>query len=94
MTETALERRRTPPEQRRLEWTPLASREENHRSGQRAAILARLRFGPATTWEMNQLGGSGFSSRISELRVELRKRGGDIKCVRIDRHAMYELVEP
>ena len=50
----------------RLEFFPTASREENHRSGQRAAILARLRFGPAPTWELNHIGGSGFSSRIAE----------------------------
>ena len=85
-----LEASRMPSEQRRIEFLPLASREENHRSGQRAAILARLRFGPAPTWELNQIGGSGFSSRIAELR----KSGFQIKAVRIERHAMYRLEEP
>jgi hypothetical protein len=75
--------------QRRIEWTPEASREENHRHGQRAQILARLKMGPATTLEMMNMGGSGFSSRIAELR----KEGWDIKAKRIDRHAMYELVQ-
>jgi hypothetical protein len=42
-------------------------------------MLSRLQTGPATTWEMMQLGGAGFSSRLRELRNqgwEIEAQGG------------------
>jgi hypothetical protein len=52
-------------------WTP-ADRELTQslrkRAGRAAQMLERLRRGPATTWELMQLGGAGFSSRLRELR--------------------------
>ena len=79
----------TPPEQRRLEWTPTASREENHRSGQRAAILAALRIGPLKAVELFQIAGPGFSSRLSELR----KAKYNIVTQMVGRHGIYSLEE-
>jgi hypothetical protein len=79
--------------QTRIEFTPLASRVSQQRQGKRERMLARLRQGPATTWEMNQIGGSGFSARINELRVELRKRGGDIIFVPLGESGTYKLEE-
>jgi hypothetical protein len=52
----------------RTEFLPTASRVSLKRLGKRERILARLKEGPATTWELMQLGGAGFSSRIAELR--------------------------
>ncbi len=74
----------------RLEWTPTASAQENYRQGQRAAILARLKMGPTPTFELMMIGGSGFSSRLAELRRE----GHRIVAKRIEHHAMYVLGEP
>jgi hypothetical protein len=76
--------------QRRLEFAPTAAREENHRSGQRAAILALLRLGPMTAVELFQVAGSGFSSRL----FELREQGHRIKTRMVARHGVYELEEP
>ena len=78
---TSVAHQDAPGTQRRLDFTPSASELQHEAQDRETAcrrILERLESGPATTWEMMQLGGSGFSSRINELRVELRKRGRNI----------------
>lgn len=76
--------------QRRLEFTPTASKVENKRQGQRERLLARLESGPARTWDLMLIGGPGFSSRIRELRVA----GHDIFCDQDGEGAVYRLVKP
>ena len=56
--------------QRRLEFAPTASVEENHRQSQRRAVLAALRLGPQTALTLFPIAGPGFSSRLAELRKE------------------------
>jgi hypothetical protein len=59
------------PGQLGIDWTP-AAREfgmaVRKRESRAARMLARLKCGPATTKELNDLGGAGFSSRLRELR--------------------------
>ena len=74
---------------RRLEVLPTAAREENHRQGQRAAILAALKLSPLTAVQLFQIAGPGFSSRL----YELRKSGYQIKTRMVGRHGIYELEE-
>lgn len=74
--------------QRRLEFAPEASRQSLKREGRRERILARLRLGPARTWEILSLGGSGMSSRLRELR----ESGFQIECEQDEEGATYRLV--
>lgn len=74
--------------QARLEWGPTASEVSRKRAGRAAAILERLKSGPATTAELLALGGSGMSSRIRELRDE----GYKIQATPMpEGHALYVL---
>jgi hypothetical protein len=52
-------------------------------------MLERLKCGPATTWDLMQIGGAGFSSRLHELR----EAGRRIDCERHEDYAVYTLVE-
>ena len=76
--------------QGRIEWTPTASGEENHRRTQRRLILEALKLGPLTAVELFALGGSGFSTRLWELKQE----GHQINMKRVGRHGLYSLGEP
>lgn len=85
-----LEAPRTPPERlepRRTEFAPTAAAVARKREGKRERMLARLKSGPATTWELLLLGGAGFSSRLRELRDE----GHRIECEEHDEGATYRL---
>lgn len=75
--------------QARLEFTPTASAEENHRQNQRRAVLAALRRGPQTALTLFPIAGPGFSSRI----YELRKEGYEIVTRMVGRHGTYSLVD-
>ena len=79
--------------QRRIEWTPSASRIQTKRLGKREAMLARLRQGPARTYELMALGGSGFSARLRELRDQGTSEGYDILCEEDGDGATYTLVQ-
>ena len=59
----------------------------DRRESRKARMLARLRQGEATTWELLQLGGAGFSSRLKELRRE----GHRITCENRLEYAVYSL---
>lgn len=74
---------------RRIEVTPTANRESLKRLGRRERILARLQEGSARTWELMALGGSGFSSRLKELRND----GHRIVCIPDEDGATYRLEE-
>jgi hypothetical protein len=76
--------------QRRIEWTPEASRVALKREGKRERMLARLRQGPARTIDLMLLGGSGFSSRLKELRRD----GHRITCEEHEDGAVYTLLGP
>ena len=60
------------------------------RESRKARMLARLQQGPATTWELMQLGGSGFSSRLTELKRENHR----IVCENHLDGAVYRLEVP
>lgn len=77
--------------QKRIEFTPTASRIQTKRMGRREAMLARLRQGPARTHELLALGGSGFSSRLHELREQLRGEGLTVLCDPDEDGAWYRL---
>jgi hypothetical protein len=78
------------PGQGRLDFTPAAS-ELAHairgRETRAARMLARLRQGPATTFDLMMLGGAGFSSRLKELR----RAGHVIKAYGGPERYIYEL---
>jgi hypothetical protein len=77
--------------QKRIEWTPTASKQETKRNGRRERMLARLQAGPATTWELMQIGGAGFSSRLNELR----RAGHNIPAPEMrEDFAIYHIEEP
>lgn len=57
-------------------------------TGQRKAILDRLKFGPATSQQLNAIC-FRFSARIHELR----KQGYDIKTEMRDGYALYTLTQ-
>ena len=61
-------RRQVAPGQGRIEFAPMASGNETKKGRRREAMLARLRQGPATTFDLMMIGGAGFSSRLAELR--------------------------
>lgn len=84
------ERPRTPPEPsepRRTEILPLANAVARKREGKRIRMLRRLESGPATTLELMQIGGAGFSSRLRELR----DAGHRIVCEEHEDGAVYTL---
>ena len=54
----------------------------------KAAILARLRQGPATMPELLALSPGGYRQRISDLR----KEGHVIDCERVGRGSVFRLV--
>ena len=78
------------PEQARLDFTPAASdlaHAVRGRESKASRILARLRQGPATTWELARIGGIRFGARL----LELRRAGHRIRTEdRLD-HAIYTL---
>jgi hypothetical protein len=62
-----------PARQRLIDFTP-AARELGAAVAKRETgsqrILARLRQGPATTWELAKVGGLRFSARLHELEAQ------------------------
>lgn len=88
--DTAYNRAHPVARQARLDFTP-ASSELAHavrgRESKAARILARLRQGPATTWELAQAGGIRFGARL----LELRRAGHRITTVEHADHAVYSL---
>lgn len=78
--------------QARLDFTPAASELAHALRGRETRaqrILARLRQGPATTWELAQTGGVRFGARL----LELRRAGHRISTVEHADHAVYSLDE-
>lgn len=74
----------------RLDFTPAASELAHAIRGRETKaqrILARLRQGPATTWQLAQTGGIRFGARI----LELRRAGHRITTVEHADHAVYSL---
>ena len=72
-------------------WTPTQRQLSLHldkRESRKARMLARLREGEATTWELMQIGGSGWRSRLHELSVE----GHPYTCENRLDYAVYRLV--
>ena len=73
--------------QRRLDFTPAASelaQALRNRETRAQKMLARLRLGPCTTFDLMMLGGAGFSSRLKELRRaghEITVEGGPERFV-------------
>ena len=60
------------PEQPRLDFTPAASDLAHALRGRETRaqrIVARLRLGPASTWELVKVGGSRFGARLNELKA-------------------------
>ncbi len=58
-----------------------AGRDANRLTGQNAAILARLRLGPATLQEICDVSGARkHTSRISDIRAAIKPAGFDIHC--------------
>lgn len=74
-------------EPRRTEILPTAAAVARKREGKRERMLERLKCGSATTWELMSIGGSGFSSRIAELR----EAGHRIDCEEHEDGAVYTL---
>jgi DNA-binding HxlR family transcriptional regulator len=74
--------------QARIEFGPTASKVESKRTSQRLLILGRLQKGPARWWELMQIGKSGFSSRLSELKRD----GHVIRCDQDEDGGLYTLV--
>lgn len=59
--------------QTRLDFTPAASELAHALRGRETKaqrIVARLRLGPATTWELAKAGGMRFSARLGELKAK------------------------
>ena len=82
--------KRQQPDQPRLDFTPAASELAHAVRGRETKaqrIVARLRQGPATTWELGQVGGFRFSARLQELEA----RG--LRYEREDRadHSVYTM---
>jgi hypothetical protein len=71
----------------RREFLPSVAKESAKRDGKRVKILDRLRMGPARTIDLMVIGGSGFSSRLRELRDE----GYRIECEQDDQGGLYTL---
>lgn len=73
--------------QQRLDFTPAASELAHalrNRETRAQKMLARLRLGPASTFDLMMLGGAGFSSRLKELRRaghEIEVSGGPERFV-------------
>ena len=64
--------KRQQPEQPRLDFTPAASELAHALKGRETKaqrIVARLRLGPASTWELVKVGGSRFGARLNELKA-------------------------
>lgn len=71
-------------------WTPAQRQLSAHldkRESRKARMLARLECGPATTLDLMQIGGAGFSSRLAELRRD----GHPITCENHLDYAVYRL---
>jgi hypothetical protein len=79
-----------PGQQRRIEFGQTANRVSLKRAGKRELILERLRIGPLNTLQLMLLGGSGFSSRLAELRRD----GHRIDCEEHEDGAVYTLLGP
>lgn len=60
-------------------------------TGRARRIMDRLYEGPAETFELWRVGGSGMSARINELRNELERFGWEIACVEREEGATYTL---
>lgn len=59
-------------------WTPAQRELSAHmrrRESRKARMLVRLQQGEATTWELMQIGGSGWRSRLYELREDGKRDG-------------------
>jgi hypothetical protein len=76
--------------QTRIEFGPTASKVESKRTSKRLLILGRLQKGSARCYELMQIGGSGFSSRIAELR----RAGHVIRCYEDEDGGTYVLEAP
>lgn len=71
-------------------WTPAQRELSAHmrkRESRKARMLARLQQGEATTWELMQLGGSGWRSRLHELKLD----GYQYSCENRLDYAVYRL---
>ena len=76
--------------QARLDFTPAASELAHALRGRETKaerILARLKQGPATTWELAMTGGIRFGARL----LELRRAGHRITTEEREDHAVYRL---
>jgi hypothetical protein len=74
----------------RREFLPTQANQSARREGKRELILERLRIGPLNTLQLMLLGGSGFSSRLAELRRD----GHRIDCEEHEDGAVYTLLGP
>ena len=74
----------------RREVLPTQNAVSQKREGKRERMLARLKAGRASTWDLIQIGGSGFSSRLAELRRD----GWKITCEEREDGAVYTLETP
>jgi hypothetical protein len=68
---------------------PTQAAQSAKRASKAQKMLERLKCGPATTWDLMQLGGAGFSSRL----FELRSQGYVIEAESQGDYAIYTLVE-
>ena len=73
--------------QARLEFHPSANADTLRRMSKAKLMLRRLQQGSCKTYELMQIGGAGFSSRLRELRNE----GHVIKVEMYETHAVYTL---
>jgi hypothetical protein len=72
----------------RREFLPSQAAQSARRASKAQKMLERLKCGSATTWELMQIGGAGFSSRLHELRGA----GHRINCEQHEDGAVYRLV--
>jgi hypothetical protein len=73
----------------RQEWLPTQAAQSAKRASKAQKMLDRLKCGSSNTWELMQIGGAGFSSRLHELR----EAGHRIDCEQNEDYAVYTLVE-